>query len=211
VALAAAALVLAACSRDDGRALPPPSADQTTTTPSAPVVPPSIGDGILELTSQAVVEGAPLPERTTCNGVDVSPDLAWVGVPPETVELALVVRDSSNDGFLHWVVAGIDPFVTGFGEGGLPENAIELANDAGTVGWLGPCPAAGSGTHAYEFALHALSEPSGLAPGTPGADAVARIESVSSVQAVLIATVTAGGPVTADDGSVSINEPSVEG
>ena len=67
------------------------------------------------------------------------------------------MRDRNAGGFVHWVVTGIDPFVQGVGEGGLPENAVEGPNGAGTVGWIGPCPPAGSGMHTYEFALLALA------------------------------------------------------
>jgi Raf kinase inhibitor-like YbhB/YbcL family protein len=209
LALALGATVVAACSASDGRALPPPRPDQTTTTPSAPVVPPAVGE-VFELQSDAFTDGAPLPDRLTCTGVDVSPALSWTGTPPEAVELALVVRDRNADGFVHWVVTSIDPFVFGFGEGGLPENAVEGTNGAGTVGWLGPCPPSGSGTHAYEFVLHALPEASGLVPGTPSADAIARIEAIATDQAVLSGTVTAGGTETTTAGSASVNEPSVE-
>ncbi|MGK2948184.1 MAG: hypothetical protein ACSLFP_06395, partial [Acidimicrobiales bacterium] len=87
---------------------------------------------------------------------------------------------------------------------------VEANNGAGTPGWLGPCPAAGSGTHTYELVLHALPESAGIAPGTPADDAAARIESLSTSQAVLVATVTAGGTETSIDGAASINEPSVE-
>lgn len=203
--------MLAACSSSDGRALPPPGPDQTTTTASTPVVPETgTADGVFELTSASFSDGEPLPERFTCNGDDVSPDLTWSAPPAGAVELALVVRDRQEAGFVHWIVAGVDPFVFGFGEGGLPENAIEAANGAGTSGWLGPCPAAGSGTHTYELILHALPEATGIAPGTPAEEAAARIESLSTSQAVLVATVTAGGTDTSIDGVASINEPSVE-
>ena len=212
LALTLAAAVLAACSADDGRALPPPSPGQTNTTPSTPVVPSEVGSSeVFELQSNAFAEGAEIPARFTCTGVDISPDLTWVAVPVEAVELALVVRDRDAEGFLHWVVAGIDPFVFGFGEGGVPENAVEALNDAGTTGWLGPCPPSGSGTHSYEFVLHALAEVSGVVPGLAATEAATRIESISVGQAVLSGTVTAGGTETSAGDSVSVNEPSVEG
>ncbi len=203
--------MLAACSSDDGRALPPPAPGQTTTTASTAVVPPEIGSPqVFELRSDAFADGEAIPQRSTCTGADTSPGLTWAATPVEAIELALVVRDRDEEGFVHWVVAGIDPIVFGFGEGGLPENAIEARNGAGTVGWLGPCPASGSGTHSYEFVLHALSEASAVAPDLPGPAAAERIESISIGQAVLVGTVTAGGTETSAGGSVSINEPSVE-
>jgi len=38
-------------------------------------------------------------------------------------------------------------------------------NDFGDLGWGGPQPPRGHGTHHYEFRLHALDGPLGLSPG----------------------------------------------
>ncbi|MEQ1787374.1 MAG: YbhB/YbcL family Raf kinase inhibitor-like protein, partial [Acidimicrobiales bacterium] len=137
-----AATVLS-CSSSDGRALPPADPQRTTTTPSAPVIQPPTGDvDVFTLQSTAFADGGVIPEHLTCTGAALSPDLSWTGTPLDAVALALVARDRDAGGFVHWVVTGIDPFVQGIGEGGVPENAVEGTNGAGTVGWLGPCPAA---------------------------------------------------------------------
>src|SRR5918995_277802 len=80
--------------------------------------------GVFQLTSPAFTEGGTIPDEFTCVGDDVSPPLAWSGVPVGTVELALVVRDPDADGFVHWVVAGL-PAATG----GLAETAAAEAAD----------------------------------------------------------------------------------
>lgn len=192
----AVAVLGVACSSSDGRELPAPDPSQTTTSVSAPVVAqPSEDDqisGTFLLTSPAFEAGGVIPEVHTCTGADVSPPLAWSGAPA-AAELALVVRDRDAGGFVHWVVTGIDPTVQGLGEGGVPEGAVEAANSAETVGWFGPCPPAGSGTHTYEFVLHALPEPLGLAAGTEAQEAAALVEGASSASATLAGTVTAGG------------------
>jgi Raf kinase inhibitor-like YbhB/YbcL family protein len=196
VASVAVALLGMACSSTDGRTLPPPDPHRTTTSVSAPVVgqPSDGGDGgvveVFALYSTAFAEGAPIPERFTCAGVDVSPPLDWVAAPP-AAELALVVRDRDAGGFVHWVVGGIDPLVQGLGEDGVPEGAVEGANDGGTLGWLGPCPP--SGTHTYVFTLHALPEPLTLDPGLDPKEAAQLVEGASSAQASLTGTVTAPG------------------
>lgn len=191
-ALVAAASFLVACSSSDGRSLPPPD-HRTTTSVSAPVVgQPSQDDGLVEvfsLTSAGFPAGGVITSRHTCAGEDISPPLAWASTPPAT-ELALVVRDRNAEGFVHWVVTGIDPAVQGFGEGGIPEGAVEATNSTGTLGWFGPCPPAGSGTHTYDLVLHALPEPLALEPGLPAAEAARRVEGASSGQAVLSGTVT---------------------
>lgn len=185
-----------ACSSSDGRELPAPDPSQTTTSVSAPVVAQPSDDAEISstfvLTSTAFVEGGVIPEVNTCTGADISPPLAWSGAPA-AAELALVVRDRDAAGFVHWVVTGIDPTVQGFGAGGVPEGAVEALNGAGTIGWFGPCPPAGSGTHTYELVLHALPEPLALAPGTEAQEAAALVEGASSATATLTGTATAGG------------------
>ena len=182
----AALLLATACSSRDGRTLPPPDRRSTTTAVSTPVVgQPSGNDSeVFSLGSPAFVDGGPIPEEYTCNGDAASPPLSWASTPP-AAELALVVRDLDAGGFVHWVVTGIDPVVQGFGQGGVPESAIEAMNEAGTLGWLPPCPPAGIASHTYELSLHALPEPLTLAPGHPGAEAAQLVEGASAAVARL--------------------------
>jgi Raf kinase inhibitor-like YbhB/YbcL family protein len=65
----------------------------------------------LELTSPAFEHGRSIPRKHTCEGEDVSPPLAWSGVPQGTASLALVVDDPDAPGgtFTHWRAWGIDP------------------------------------------------------------------------------------------------------
>lgn len=186
LAALAAVTLAAACSASDGRALPPPDPRSTTTAVSAPVVgQPSGSDAdVFSLGSPAFVDGGPIPEEYTCTGDATSPPLSWASTPP-AAELALVVRDLDAGGFVHWVVTGIDPVVQGFGQGGVPESAVEAMNGGGTVGWFPPCPPAGSGSHTYELSLHALPEPLALAPGHPGAEAAQLVEGASAAVARL--------------------------
>jgi Raf kinase inhibitor-like YbhB/YbcL family protein len=198
----ALALILAACG-DDGRELRAPSSDQTTTSASTTSTTPSTtevaagtaggtGNGqggsagtagssttasTLRLTSPAFAEGQPIPSEYTCVGDDVSPPLAWTGVPAGTAELALVVRDPDADGFIHWVITGLPPDAGGLARGNPPSQAVEVLNDFGRQGWSGPCPP--SGTHNYDFRIYALAQPSGIAPGADGAQAAELLESVA--------------------------------
>lgn len=184
---------VAACSETDGRVLPPADPRRTTTTSSVPAIEPSTGDlGVFALQSTAFADGSEMPERLTCEGEAVSPDLSWTGTPADATSLALVVRDRDAGGFVHWVVTGIDPFVQGIGEGGVPENAVEGRNDSGAIGWLGPCPPAGSGTHTYEVALLALPGVVDLPADATGEQAAALLEASAGERAVLTGTVTAG-------------------
>jgi len=178
--VAAAALLLVAGCGTDGRDLaePAPGATApplatTSTTPSSgddgAVLGPEAGsnadgepaDGIV-VTSAAFGDGGVIPERHSCTGADVSPALAWTGVPEGTSELIVLVTDltaGEDDGFAYqWAVAGIDPVVVGLGEDGVPEGAVEGRS------WSGPCVPGGE-DHEYAFAVHALPRRSGLDGG----------------------------------------------
>lgn len=47
----------------------------------------------LSMTSSSFAHEAAIPARHTCDGADVSPPLAWTGVPAGTKSLALVIDD----------------------------------------------------------------------------------------------------------------------
>jgi Raf kinase inhibitor-like YbhB/YbcL family protein len=109
------------------------------------------------VTSPAIPEGGRIPPRHTCAGADTSPALAWRNVPAGTRSLALVVDDPDAGGFLHWVVAGIDPRAPGVAEGAVPRAGRALRP------WSGPCPP--SGTHTYQFTVYAIGNDLDLGTG----------------------------------------------
>lgn len=193
-ALVAAGLLaggLTACSESDGRALPPPDPQATTTTSSSvpSIQPPTGAAAAFTLRSTSFSEGGVIPDTLTCAGAALSPDLAWTGIPFDAASLAIIVRDRNDGGLVHWVVSGIDAFVQGIGQGGLPENAVEGRNGEGSVGWLPPCPAAGTGVHTYEFALLALPGVVELPPDATAEQAAALLEASAGERAVLTGTV----------------------
>lgn len=113
------------------------------------------------LTSSTISAGRPIPTHHTCDGENISPALSWSGAPEGTQSLALIVDDpdAPRGTFVHWVVFNLPPDQPGstIPEGVLfDENGVvEGANDAGGVGYSGPCPPAGS-SHTYVFRLYAL-------------------------------------------------------
>ena len=120
---------------------------------------------MLTLTSPAFRHGEPIPPVHTCQGRDVSPALAWSGVPPGTRSLALVVDDpdapdpaAPKRTWVHWVLYDIAPTAPGLPEGvaraALPAGTREGRNDWKRAGWGGPCPPVGR--HRYFFHLYAL-------------------------------------------------------
>ncbi len=128
--------------------------------------------------SSAFAADAAIPQQYSCDGDEVSPPLAWTGVPTGTEELALVVLDPDADNFIHWVLSGIDPATTQIAEGAVPEGADVVQE------YRGPCPP--SGTHRYVFTVYALARP----PDT-GGDVPAVIDSIraaATAQGELVGT-----------------------
>lgn len=185
--------VLTACN-DDGRTLRPAAPDQTasvsTSSTSAPpsieelddgtnggndatTLAPVITDGLaaVDVELQAPwVEGGVVPVDQTCDGANESPAVSWTDVPEGTVEIAITVVDAT-DGSVHWLVAGISSDTLGLEAGMIPLGAVEALNAQGTIGYDGPCPAAGE-LSTVTLAVHFLDAPSGVADGDPGAAAL---------------------------------------
>lgn len=95
-------------------------------------------------------------------GGDLSPQLYWTGVPPETRSFVVVLYDTTAS-FTHWGMYNIPAFVDD-----LPQNAgvagsrygTQIENDFGLgQEYDGPCPPAGYAPeiHNYVFTVYALS------------------------------------------------------
>jgi Raf kinase inhibitor-like YbhB/YbcL family protein len=115
----------------------------------------------LVITSSAFSEGQAIPKRYTCDGPDVSPDLAWSGVPDGGASLALICDDpdAPMGTWVHWVLfnipAGADGLPAEIPSDAVLENgACHGTNDFRRLGYGGPCPP--GGTHRYFFKLYAL-------------------------------------------------------
>jgi Raf kinase inhibitor-like YbhB/YbcL family protein len=194
------ATVLVACN-SDGRTLRPagPTQTQSVYTATTTTVPTTlVGDVISPVTTAALAfqlqlpfaDGAPMDARFTCNGANVHPQVSWLGAPATAVEMALVVTDIDAGDFVHWIIAGLDPFNSQIGEGDVPVGAIEGQNGFSTatvpsIGWSGPCPPAGV-THNYRFTLYALDQQVELATGSSAAD----MQSIIDASAIGAAQVT---------------------
>ena len=119
----------------------------------------------LTILSPAFEDHAPIPRLHTCDGEDVSPPLGWSGLPARTASFALIVDDpdapdprAPKRTFVHWVLYDIPAAARALAVAAtsptLPDGTREGKNDAGGVGYTGPCPPIGR--HRYFFKLYAL-------------------------------------------------------
>ena len=126
----------------------------------------------IELRSPSFGDHQPIPARHAKDHDNLSPALEWSGVPQEAVELAVLCEDpdAPRGTFTHWVLAGLQPTVTGLAEGESPAAAVEGRNDFGEEGYGGPLPPVGDGRHRYVFWVFASSAPLGLVTGASADD-----------------------------------------
>ncbi len=119
----------------------------------------------IAIISTAFNHEGPIPKLYTCQGKDISPALAWNGLPAGTKSLALIVDDPDAPDpaapkmtWVHWVLYNIPAGSTGLPEAvapvALPSGTREGKNDWKRTGYGGPCPPIGR--HRYFHKLYAL-------------------------------------------------------
>lgn len=111
----------------------------------------------MKITSPSFGEGEEIPQKFTCQGEGVNPELKFSEIPENTKSLALIMDDpDARIGvFTHWVVFNISPETTGIEENSNVEGFIEGLNSAGEINYVPSCPTIGS--HHYTFKLFALN------------------------------------------------------
>lgn len=119
----------------------------------------------LKLTSSAFSHGGEIPAEYTCDGDDLSPPLAWEGIPEGTRSLVLIMDDPDAPDpdapkriWVHWVLYNIPSSAASLPRdvrpADLPEGTRVGLNDGGDAGYGGPCPPIGR--HRYFHKLYAL-------------------------------------------------------
>lgn len=98
-----------------------------------------------------------------CEGMNLSPEVAWSGAPPETGSFILTAHDPdapTGSGFWHWSAFNIPASVSHLDEaasggGTMPPGAVQARNDFSHNQYDGACPPEGS-THRYVFTIYAM-------------------------------------------------------
>lgn len=142
----------------------------------------TVGD--IQVTSAAFTEGDAIPQRYSCEDANISPPLSLDGVPDEAHALALIVDDpdAPDPPFDHWLVWNIPPDTRQIPEDVAKEqrapeigDAPQGTNDAGSIGYQGPCPPTGE-RHTYRFTVYALDVELDLEPASDRAGLDAAME-----------------------------------
>lgn len=111
---------------------------------------------MIKIESPAFGEADLIPEKYTCEGENMNPPLLIAGVSENVKSMVLIVDDPDAPAgtFTHWILYNIPADTREIEEGNIPEGALEGKNDAGKIGYTGPCPP--SGIHHYFFKVWGL-------------------------------------------------------
>ena len=122
----------------------------------------------LHLSSAAFTDGSAIPgkyARPAAGGHNISIPLKWTGAPQGTKSFALCIVDHHPVAkkWVHWMVINIPLEVTSLPEGAsaknMPPGALEMKNSFGDMGYGGPQPPRGTGSHQYVVTVYALKDP----------------------------------------------------
>lgn len=150
----------------------------------------------MNLTSNAFKQGEPIPQKFTCQGEDISPQLSWNQNPDGTQSIALICDDpdAPMGTWVHWVLWNLPADTVTLEENfskadSLPNGAKQGITDFKRVGYGGPCPPPG-GPHRYFFKLYALDTALNLPEGkaTGKEDLLKAMEGHILAQAELMGT-----------------------
>lgn len=135
----------------------------------------------IKITSPAFEEGGLIPRKYTCDGDDVSPPLAWTGVPSNAATIALISDDpdAPMGTWVHWVLFNLPATESSLPEAVPPEKELKSGarqgrNDFRRIGYGGPCPP--GGTHRYFFKIYALDTALNLPAGATKAELLKAME-----------------------------------
>jgi Raf kinase inhibitor-like YbhB/YbcL family protein len=117
----------------------------------------------MTITSSAFAHKGSIPTLYSCEGKDISPPLAWSGVPTGAKSLVVIVDDPDAPDpaaprmtWVHRVLYNLPVDSTGLPEAVhlLPAGTLDGLNDWQRAGYGGPCPPIGR--HRYFHKLYAL-------------------------------------------------------
>lgn len=142
---------------------------------------------ILKLTIASFTDGGQIPERHTCQGTGISPQVQWSNVPKGTASFVVVMHGTDNHPVkgiadeMFWVLWNVPGTATQLSEGlpavsQLPDGSMQSKGSRDVIGYRAPCPPPGSGPHHYVFDLYAIDEKLSLTPQASREDVMKSID-----------------------------------
>lgn len=126
----------------------------------------------MALSCPAFTDGGIIPDEHTCTGQNSAPKIIWSDVPERAASLVLIAEDPDAPVgiWTHWLAYNIPAQSRGLPAGippiaRLDDGTMQGKNDFRKIGYGGPCPPQGHGSHRYFFRLYALDRMLDLKPG----------------------------------------------
>ena len=113
----------------------------------------------MKLTSLNFQNKETIPEKYTCEGESISPQLTWEDYPKETKSFVLIMDDPNAVGEVwnHWIIYDIPLHTTSIKEGEAEPVGTKMGETTNhKKSYVAPCPPKGSGVHNYTFEIYAL-------------------------------------------------------
>jgi len=117
----------------------------------------------VKITSAAFADSGMIPSKYTCDGINVSPPLAWQTEANGIKSFVLICDDPDAPAgdWVHWILYDLPAASREIKEDcnanrNLPDGALMGVNDFHKISYGGPCPP--SGTHKYHFKIYALDK-----------------------------------------------------
>ncbi|MBV8673452.1 MAG: YbhB/YbcL family Raf kinase inhibitor-like protein [Acidobacteriaceae bacterium] len=151
----------------------------------------------LIITSSSFANDDRIPQKFTCDGAGLSPDIQLPSPPSGTRSFLLVMDDPDASGFVHWIVYNIPPDTHDIPEGAssggrLPAGAAEGENSINKAGYFGPCPPPPS-PHHYVFRVYAMDKTLDLPAGETKKDLADAVKGHILAEGRLTGLYTRGG------------------
>ena len=191
-------MLLSACAQTADSTLtaqPTLAAQPTTTQTATSTSEPSATPLPFELTSSAFESEGVIPDRYSCKGENISPELSWGDPPAGTESLALIFDDPSSGGsWVHWVVYNLPSRAGSLLEAvpageDIAGGGTQGSNSWGALEYGGPCPPQGT-THRYVFIVYALDAMLDIEPGADKRELLAAMEGHILAEVELAASFT---------------------
>jgi Raf kinase inhibitor-like YbhB/YbcL family protein len=159
---------------------PPAQPQQTTGAAKRPMLQYGALAGTLRIISTDIQANGRIPRDYTCNGSNISPAFQWTGAPRSALAYVILFEklDAVEGNSLQWGVYNIPSSQTSVParlprEPVLGQGVTQAINDAGSVGYIGPC--APRGQFQYTLSVIALDQALALPAGLKRDDLIKAI------------------------------------
>ncbi len=126
----------------------------------------------MKLESAGFKTGDKIPKKYTYTGQNISPQISWDDAPEGTKSFVLIADDpdAPPGNWVHWLVYNVPVEAHSLSEdidgiSHLKDGTLQGQNDFRQIGYDGPIPPEGHGSHRYFFRLYALDIKLTLRPG----------------------------------------------